>query len=199
MLIQRGELRNHKGDEEGHHHDQHDHQQSGIDQRSRQLLAKTHRQALERDIAAHHLFQVAALLTCQQCGGVHLGKNFLRLERIGEQLATAHPVVHILQHGTEEEIALPLDQQLQRLDDRQAGMDQGHELLVEDDKLLLLDLAPPREPDLGRKQALGLDRIDQKALLSKAVADLDLRAPILGLLEDVAPFVGHLDQVFGHG
>jgi hypothetical protein len=107
--------------------------------------------------------------------------------------------VHILQHGTKEEIALPLDQQLQRLDDRQAGMDQGHELLVEDDKLLLLDLAPVRKPDLGRKQALGLDRIDQKALLREAVADLDLRAPILGLLEDVAPLVGHLDQVFGHG
>ena len=30
-------------------------------------------------------------------------------------------------------------------------MDQGHELLVEDDKLVLLDLAPARQADLAPK------------------------------------------------
>src|SRR5664280_1055727 len=75
LLIQGRELRNHKGDEEGHHHHKHRHQQCGIDQRSRQLLAEAHRQALEGDVAAHHLLQVAALLTCQQGSGINLGKN----------------------------------------------------------------------------------------------------------------------------
>ena len=78
-------------------------------------------------------------------------------------------------------------------------MNQGHKLLVEDDKLVLLNLAPARETNFGRKQTLSLDRINQKALLCEAVPDLDLRAPVLGLLEDVAPLVGHFDQVFGHG
>jgi hypothetical protein len=54
-----------------------------------------------------------------------------------------------MQHGLEKRIALTLHQQFQRLDNRQARVDEGHELLVEDDKLVLLDLAATRQPRFG--------------------------------------------------
>ena len=124
-------------------------QQRGIDQRRNQLLAKADGQALKGNIAAKHFLEVAALLTRQQRGGVDLGKDGLGLEGFRQQFAAAHAVAHVLQYGTEEEIALALNEEFQRLDDGQAGMNQGNELLVEDDELLLLDLATPGQADFA--------------------------------------------------
>ncbi len=77
-------------------------------------------------------------------------------------------------------------------------MNQGNELLVEDDKLLLLDLATPGQVDFTGQQAFRLDGVDEIALLGEAVADLRLGGAVLDLLQNVAPLVGHLDGVFGH-
>ena len=161
-------------------------------------MRKANGQTLKRNIAAHYFLKVAALLACQNRGRVNLGKNALCLECVRQQFSAAHAVAHILQNGTEEDIALALNEQFQRLNDGQAGMDQGNELLVEDDELLLLDLAAPRQIDLAGEQAFRLDGVDEIALLGKAIADLRLRGAVLDLLQNVAPLVGHLDGVFGH-
>ncbi len=112
-MIQVGELRHHEGNQERQHHEQHEDQQRGIHQRGYQLLAKTHRQALKRYVASHHLLEVAALLAGQQRGRVDLGKHLLGGEGFRQQLPPAQAVAHILQNRTEEGIALPLNQQFQ--------------------------------------------------------------------------------------
>src|ERR1700691_1888154 len=164
-VIKQGKLRNDEGDEEGHHHDQHAHQQGGIHERGDELLAEAYRQALERNVAPEDFLEVAALLARQQGGGVNLGEDTLRLEGFREQFAAAHAIAHVLQHRTEEHIALPLDEQLERLNDGQTGMNEGDKLLVEDDKLVLPYLAPMGQSDVGGEQVFAANRIDEIALL----------------------------------
>ncbi len=69
---------------------------------------------------------------------------------MGEQLSSAHPVAYIVQDRAEIRVPLPLHQQLKRLNDGQTGVDQRQELLIEDQKLLGLDLAAARQPSLSR-------------------------------------------------
>ena len=115
-----------------------------------------------------------------------MAKHFLCFEGFRQQLAATYTLVHVLQHRAEVRITLPLDQQLQRLDDRQAGVNQGHELLVENDELVLLDFAPLRQAQVGRQQPFRFHRIDEETLLREAVANLGLRGPVLQLLENCA-------------
>ena len=48
------------------------------------------------------------------------------------------------------------------------------------------------------QRALGLDRVDQEALLGVAVAQFLFRAGVGHLLVDFAPRIGVLEQEFGH-
>ena len=77
-------------------------------------------------------------------------------------------------------------------------MNQGHKLLIEDDKLVLLNFAAARQPQVGREQALGLDPVDQEPLLRETLAHLPFRVPQLNLFQNMAALVGHPDRVLGH-
>src|ERR1700690_2476903 len=97
------------------------------------------------------------------------------------------------------DILLPLDQQVERVQDRQAGFNQGKKLLVENDKLALADLASPGKWRLaGSKQAAWLHPVNQVTLLHETVAHLGLGEPALDLLQQVPALVGCLNEKFCH-
>jgi hypothetical protein len=97
-------------------------------------------------------------------------------------------------------VALPLDQQIERRQDRQTRLDQGQELLVENQKRGLLAACPgcPNFPPPALSMVSGLNPVDQIALLREAVVDLGFGIAVLHLLPQVALFVGDFDQEFCH-
>src|SRR6266849_1483327 len=95
-------------------------------------------------------------------------------------------------------ILLPLDQQVQRIQNRQPRLDQSQELLIENDKLALLDLPPPQLKLPSGKKAPWLDPVDQVTLLYETVANLRLRIAVLDLLQQVSAFVSCLYKKFSH-
>src|SRR6202035_1444219 len=196
ILIELGKLRHHVRDQK-HQHQRHDRdQQRRIHQRNRQLLLEGQRHFLERDVAGKHFFHVAALLARHQSAGIDFRKSTLARKRVGQQLPGFDPVAHILQQALQIRIALPLDQQIQRIQNRQPGFDQGKKLRVEDKKLALLDLAAPSQP--ARKNSPRLDPIHQETLLHKAVANLGLGVAVLDLLQQVPALVRDFDYEFRH-
>ena len=75
--------------------------------------------------------------------------------------------------------------EVQPLQNRQAGLDQGNELLVEYEELLEVDGLPPlRDSAESCAQILGTDRINKKALLRQAVTSF--------------PFAGSVGNLFMH-
>lgn len=121
------------------------------------------------------------------------GKRALGRESVRQQLASLDPVTHVLQQALEILIALPFDEQVERVENGQAGFDERQELLVENDELALLDLAAPPDREVSGKQGAGLDRVNQQPLLYQAVANLGLGISVLHLLENVSALVGCFD------
>jgi hypothetical protein len=78
-------------------------------------------------------------------------------------------------------------------------VDQGQKLLVEDNKVALLDFAAPSQGDLAaRQKAPRLDGIHQEALLRITLTDLRRGVAVFDLLQRPAPVIGHSYQKFGH-
>ena len=78
-------------------------------------------------------------------------------------------------------------------------MNQSQELLVKDDEVTLLDLAPAAQGHLAPgEHTPGLDRMHQESLLCEAVAHLSFRVTMLDLLHRAAPVIGHFDYKFCH-
>src|SRR5262249_21618170 len=99
------------------------------------------------------------------------------------QLSAFDPLPHVIQQGAQIVVALTFDKQFQRIQDGQAGMNQGQKLLVEDDEFALFYLTANSKLDLSTgKQAARLDRVNQKPLLRIALPDLSLGVPVLHLL-----------------
>src|SRR5262249_31508980 len=139
-----------------------------------------------------------ALFSGEQRGRVDARKRPLRRKGIRKQFAAFDAVAHILQQALKILIPLPLDQQIQRIEDRQPSLDQRQELLVEDYELALLNLAPPPDSEISRQQSARLDPINQQPLLHQPVAALGLGIAVLDMLEKAATFVGGFDQEFSH-
>ena len=177
-----------------HHGDQ----QRGINQRHEQLLAERHRQPLEADVAGQHFVDVAALLARHQRRGVNLGNDPLRRERIGKQFSAFDPLAHVLQNLLQLRVLLPLDQQFERIQDGQPGPDQRQELLVEHQKRALLQLPPAAQRNSDGQHSLGLDPVDQIALLREAVAHLGFRVALLDVLLDPPAIVRDFYYKFRH-
>src|SRR5580700_5111159 len=95
-------------------------------------------------------------------------------------------------------VPLALDQQVERVQDRESRLDQRQELLVINQKRAVLELAPPAEGKPTRKQSLGLYPVNQIALCGKTVAYLGHRVALLDLLVRVATLVREFDDEFCH-
>jgi hypothetical protein len=63
----------------------------------------------------------------------------MRVEGLGKSLAASHIVLHFLQKLLEMNVLGPAGDELQALKDRIAGPKERHQLLVEHDKILVLD------------------------------------------------------------
>jgi len=72
------------------------------------------------------------LFSHHQRGRVHFRKNLLGGEGIGEQLAAFYPLPYVSQQPQQILVPLPLDQKIQRCQDRQSRLNQRQKLLVED-------------------------------------------------------------------
>ena len=127
-----------------------------------------------------------------------MGKAPWAAKASGQQLATFNPVAHVLQERLQVLVLLPLDQQIQGVQDRQPRLDQGQELLVEDDKLALLDLAPPPQGKIPGKHPPRLDPVHQEPLLHETVAHLGLGVPALYLFCKVPALIRYSYEKLAH-
>ncbi len=117
---------------------------------------------------------------------------------IGEQLAAFYPLADVFEHGAQVLVLLALDQQIERIQDGQAGLDQREELLVVDEEGALLELAATAQGKAAGKQPLGLDPVDEIALRGEAVAHLRDGVPLLHLLVGMTPIVSDFYYEFRH-
>ena len=92
-------------------------------------------------------------------------------------------------------------QQIERLQDRKTRANQGHELLVENEKPFEVELLRTAQDVAGDRQAgaARADRIDEKALLRVALAKLLFGDGGGGLLVDLATSVRVFQNPFRHG
>ena len=72
-------------------------------------------------------------------------------ESVGEQLSAFHSLAHVLELLQQRLIPLALDQKIERGEDGQTCLDQGEELLVENQEGGLLQLALAPELSLRRR------------------------------------------------
>ena len=68
-----------------------------------------------------------------------------RRGRIGEQLSAFDALTDVLENLPQLCVLLPLEQQFERVQDWQPRPDQSEELLIEDQKSILLQLSPPAQ------------------------------------------------------
>ena len=80
----------------------------------------------------------------------------------------------------------------------QAGADQRHELLIEDQELLEVELLAAWDAGPMPTPSRGLDRVDQEALLGIAVAQLALGIGFSHLLVHFAARVGVFEGPLSH-
>ena len=165
--------------------DQHDGQQDEDDrvQQRRDGLA-SHRVDHLRigDEAAQHGIEVAAALAGDQRRGVDPREEVgVGAEGVGQRRAAAHLLVHVVEHRLEDRVGQALAQDVERLHQRHAGLEQRRQLLVEDQELVPLDGAPPqRQPrhraPRGQRQdveSLVLELATQGSLARRNVDALD--------------------------
>ena len=95
-------------------------------------------------------------------------------------------------------VLLPLDQQVERVQDGQSSLDQGQELLVENHKLALPDLAPANLQLAAGEQSPRLHPVDQVTLLHEALAHLGFGVTMFHLLRQVPAVIRDLHQKLRH-
>src|SRR5258708_28879350 len=95
-------------------------------------------------------------------------------------------------------ILLALDEQIQRIQNRQTGLDQRQKLLVINQKRTLLQLAPAACSEAARQQTLRLYPMNQIPLRGKAIAHLIHRVSLLDLLVGVPTLVREFYDKFRH-
>src|SRR5215469_633160 len=148
------------------------------------------------NVAVEHFGQASALFARQYRRYVDLRKDTLLTEGLGKQGAVSHLFADGLDIGLELSVRKALRKQVEALQNRQAGADERHELLIEDEKFLQIQLFTAAD---GRHGDLRLYGIDQKPLIRKAIADLLFRAGSCSLVMHLAPAIGVFQNVFGHG
>ena len=111
----------------------------------------------------------------------------MRLEGVGQRRARLHPLVHVVEDGLEERIGDAAAQQVERLHERHARLEQRRQLLVEDEELARADAPAPRQPEREPAEApLRLEREDVQALLLELVAQARLAVGDVDALDDLA-------------
>ncbi len=146
-----------------------------------------------------HAGQVAAALARRDHRDINRRKRSLRRKRLGQQRAFAHTLADISKDGTQPGRSRALGKQIERLQDRQAGLDQRVELLIENQKIVGADGAVlPPLGELGDKIKVGANGEDVEAALGELLARFALGLGRFNLLEDAAGRVPDFADKFSH-
>jgi hypothetical protein len=98
--------------------------------------------------------EVAGALARHQRRGVDARKQLaVERERLGERRTRAYLFVHVIQHGLEQGVREPGLQDVKRLHQRHAGLQQRGQFLVEHQELVPLDLPGAAEREAAQANA----------------------------------------------
>src|SRR5262249_29609446 len=133
---------------------------------------------------------------------VDFRENALLAEGFGEERSVADLVADGADVGAELGVGKAVGEEVEAFEDREAGADEGDELLVEDQELLEVDLLAFGEAAGGGGkrggEGTGLDGVDQEALLRVFIAEFLFRSGSGYLLMDLAAGVGVFENEVAH-
>ena len=111
----------------------------------------------------------------------------MRLERFRQRVPRPHPLVDVVQHRLEERVRNPAAQDVERLDERHAGLEQRRELLIEDEELPGRHPRARRQRDPAERGAPGpLNAEDVKPLFLELLPEPRLGVGGVDALDDLA-------------
>ena len=185
--VEVGEGRHDLQDDDRDEHERERDQDRRIDERRHRLALHRRDDLRVLDEAPQHRVEAAAPLAGQQRRGVDARKQrAVRGERIRQRGARAHPLVDVVEHAAEHRRLDPAPQQVERLHERHAGLEQRRQLLVEHEELAGRD--PPRSAEPQRHaghRAFRLQRQDVEALLLEVVAQPGFAVGRVDALDDL--------------
>ena len=151
--VELSEPRQHHVEDHPQGDDQHHHQEGGVEQGLDDASAAGLGEFLEGQPAGDHIRQGAAALAGHHVAAVDGGEGAGLLQGVGEGHALPHQFHHLREAAAQQGILAVAHQQFQGLQQRNAGLQQGQQLLVEEHQGFGLELGPAAE---GRVRALDL-------------------------------------------
>ena len=124
-FVEGGKLRNNHSHQVSHQHDQQHGKDNRIGDCRFHFAPCGIDDALILDIAADDFFQVATFLSSIERRGVHLGEHSLRLESFRKQGSRFDASADVREQLLKVGILHPLREEVQRLENRKTGMNQG--------------------------------------------------------------------------
>ena len=172
------------------HDDRHDDQRQRkqhrrIDQGRQRLAAHRREQPGVVDVAPNDRLEAAALLSGRQRGDVDTGQRRPLCRKRGRQrVAAPYALVDIVERRPERRVVDTPPQNVERFDQRQAGLEQRRQLLIEENELAPPGSLPPAQlqcrpaergtaPQGENEQALVLQPAPQLGLALRFVQALD--------------------------
>ena len=154
--IELGKRRHHLDDDDAHQEDRQRDQDDRIDHRGNRLRPDGIDRLRVGDEAAQHRIEIARPLARHQRSGVDRRKQVaVRGECVRQRRAASHLLVNIVEHGLEHRVTEARPEDVEGLDQRHARLQQGRQLLVEDQELVALDLAALRRRSSARQSRAG--------------------------------------------
>src|SRR5271165_1955505 len=120
-------------------------------------------------------------------------------EGIRQQFPALHAIPHVFEQLPQRLVALALDEQIERRQNRQPSLYQGQELLVENQERALPELIALSRKTPESEQAARFYPVHEVALLRETVPYLRLGVAVLHLLPQMALLVRDFDHEFCHG
>ena len=156
LVVEGPELRDHPQHDDPDHDAGQQQQDCRIDQGGNRFPLHPRHHFDVGHVPADDLFEASALLPGQERRRVNTGKQRpVRIERLGERVAPPHPLVDIVQHALEERVRHPLPENVEGLHQRHAGLEQGRQLLVEDEELPGRNARAPRHLQGAERHVAG--------------------------------------------
>jgi hypothetical protein len=153
-IVENGEARHDEDRHDEEHGDRESDEHRRVDERRDDALARVDDELQVADEAAQHLLELARALSGLEGRRVERRKDRAEgAEGVGELFAALHPVANLRQDLPEVRLAHALEHQVERLQQRQARLEQRRELLIEDDQRLCRGSCAAAETAPGTRSA----------------------------------------------
>ena len=110
----------------------------------------------------------------------------MRLERVGKRRSRPDLLVHVVEDGLEHRIGEANPQDVERLHERHAGLEQRRQFLIEDQELVPRDLRPPAAEREPAQAAPGAQREHVQPLVLQLVPEVGFALGDVHALDDLA-------------